>query len=55
MNQREKKIQFKIGSREVPLGGHTRGVGVGLCPTTTASLLNNSNCIFQEFAKDLQS
>lgn len=54
MSQRDKKIQFKVGSREVPLGGHTRGVGVGLCPAKTASLLNHSNCILQDKMDCLQ-
>lgn len=53
-SQRDKKIQFKVGSREVPLGGHTGGVGVGLYPAKTASLLNHSNSILQDKVDCLQ-
>lgn len=35
MSQRDKKIQFKVGRREIALGGHSKGVGIGLCPDKT--------------------
>lgn len=53
-SQRDKENQFKVGSREVPLGVHTRGVGVGLCPAKTAFLVNHSNCILLNKLDSLQ-